>query len=79
MDFHSFYEQEHLLAEWAEKDNIQGNCMLSLLHNQSEKYCRIRNYAFTIPVIILNYYSFYTNWYYIILLWIHLPYFTRKK
>lgn len=42
-------EQEHLLAEWAEK----AACY-RWLHNQSEKYYRIRNYAFTIPVIILS-------------------------
>ena len=42
-------EQEHLLAEWAEK----AACY-RWLHNQSEKYYRVRNYAFTIPVIILS-------------------------
>ena len=42
-------EQEELLAEWAEK----AACY-RWLHNKSEKYYRIRNYAFTIPVIILS-------------------------
>jgi len=42
-------EQEELLAEWAEK----AACY-RWLHNQSEKYYRTRNYAFTIPVIILS-------------------------
>ena len=42
-------EQEELLAEWAEK----AACY-RWLHNQSEKYYRVRNYAFTIPVIILS-------------------------
>ena len=39
-------EQEELLAEWSEK----AACY-RWLHNQSEKYYRVRNYAFTIPVI----------------------------
>ena len=42
-------EQEELLAEWAEK----AACY-RWLHNKSEKYYRVRNYAFTIPVIILS-------------------------
>ena len=42
-------EQEELLAEWSEK----AACY-RWLHNQSEKYYRVRNYAFTIPVIILS-------------------------
>tara|TARA_Y100000389_G_scaffold22671_1_gene19388 strand:- start:10239 stop:11162 length:924 start_codon:yes stop_codon:yes gene_type:complete len=42
-------EQEELLAEWAEK----AACY-RWLHNKSEKYYRIRNYSFTIPVIILS-------------------------
>ena len=41
-------EQEHLLAEWAKSTCYRW------LHNQSEKYYRKRNYAFTIPVIILS-------------------------
>lgn len=42
-------EQEELLAEWAEK----AACY-RWLHNKSEKQYRCRNYAFTIPVIILS-------------------------
>jgi hypothetical protein len=42
-------EQEELLAEWAEK----AACY-RWLHNKSEKYYRVRNYSFTIPVIILS-------------------------
>ena len=42
-------EQEHLLAEWAEK----AACY-RWLHNKSEKQYRCRNYSFTIPVIILS-------------------------
>ena len=39
-------------------NGLKKNCY-RWLHNQSEKYYRVRNYAFTIPVIIL----FYFNWY----------------
>ena len=42
-------EQEELLAEWSEK----AACY-RWLHNKSEKYYRVRNYGFTIPVIILS-------------------------
>ena len=42
-------EQEELLAEWAEK----AACY-RWLHNKAEKQFRCRNYAFTIPVIILS-------------------------
>ena len=42
-------EQEKLLAEWAEK----AKCF-RWLHNRSEKSYRAKNYAFTIPVIILS-------------------------
>ena len=42
-------EQEELLAEWAEK----ATCY-RWLHSRSEKLYRIRNYTFTIPVIILS-------------------------
>ena len=42
-------EQEELLAEWAEK----AKCY-RWLHSRSEKKYRSRNYAFTIPVIILS-------------------------
>jgi hypothetical protein len=42
-------EQEELLAEWAEK----AACY-RWLHNKAEKQYRCRNYAFTIPVIILS-------------------------
>ena len=42
-------EQEEILAEWAEK----AACY-RWLHNKSEKQYRCRNYAFTIPVIILS-------------------------
>ena len=42
-------EQERLLAEWAEK----AKCF-RWLHNRSEKSYRSKNYAFTIPVIILS-------------------------
>ena len=45
MDFRT----KELLAEWSEK----AACY-RWLHNQSEKYYRIPNYAFTIPVIILS-------------------------
>jgi hypothetical protein len=43
------FEQEEILAEWAEK----ATCY-RWLHNKSEKQYRCRNYAFTIPVIILS-------------------------
>jgi hypothetical protein len=42
-------EQENLLAEWAEK----ASCY-RWLHSRCEKKYRCRNYAFTIPVIILS-------------------------
>jgi len=42
-------EQEELLAEWAEK----AKCY-RWLHSRAEKKYRKRNYAFTIPVIILS-------------------------
>lgn len=42
-------EQEELLAEWSEK----AKCY-RWLHARSEKLYRIRNYTFTIPVIILS-------------------------
>ena len=42
-------EQEELLAEWAEK----AACY-RWLHHHSEKRYRCRNFAFTIPVIILS-------------------------
>lgn len=42
-------EQEVLLAEWSEK----AKCY-RWLHARSEKLYRIRNYTFTIPVIILS-------------------------
>ena len=42
-------EQEYLLAEWAEK----AMCY-RWLHGRSEKSYRIKNYTFTIPVIILS-------------------------
>ena len=42
-------EQEELLAEWAEK----ASCY-RWLHSRAEKKYRCRNYAFTIPVIILS-------------------------
>jgi len=42
-------EQEELLAEWAEK-----SMCYRWLHGRSEKSYRIRNYSFTIPVIILS-------------------------
>mgnify|MGYP001217911949 CR=1 FL=1 len=42
-------EQEELLAEWAEK----AMCY-RWLHGRSEKSYRIKNYTFTIPVIILS-------------------------
>ena len=42
-------EQEFLLAEWAEK----ASCY-RWLHSRAEKKYRCRNYAFTIPVIILS-------------------------
>ena len=42
-------EQEALLAEWSEK----ATCY-RWLHSRSEKRYRCRNYAFTIPVIILS-------------------------
>jgi len=42
-------EQEELLAEWAEK----ASCY-RWLHHHSEKRYRCRNFAFTIPVIILS-------------------------
>ena len=42
-------EQEELLAEWAEK----ATCYRGL-HSRSEKLYRLRNYTFTIPVIILS-------------------------
>ena len=42
-------EQEELLAEWSEK----ATCY-RWLHGRSEKLYRSRNYAFTIPVIILS-------------------------
>ena len=41
--------QENLLAEWSEK----AACF-RWLHSRSEKRYRIRNYSFTIPVIILS-------------------------
>ena len=41
--------QEDLLAEWAEK----ASCY-RWLHSRAEKYYRCRNFAFTIPVIILS-------------------------
>jgi len=42
-------EQEELLAEWSEK----GSCY-RWLHSRAEKKYRCRNYAFTIPVIIMS-------------------------
>jgi len=42
-------EQEELLAEWAEK----GSCY-RWLHSRAEKKYRCRNYAFTIPVIVMS-------------------------
>ena len=42
-------EQEELLAEWSEK----AACF-RWLHSRSEKRYRVRNYTFTIPVIILS-------------------------
>lgn len=42
-------ELEQLLAEWAEK----ASCF-RWLHSRSEKSYRIKNYSFTIPVIILS-------------------------
>ena len=42
-------EQEELLAEWAEK----AMCY-RWLHGRSEKSYRVKNYTFTIPVIILS-------------------------
>jgi len=42
-------EQEELLAEWSEK----ASCY-RWLHHHSEKRYRCRNFAFTIPVIILS-------------------------
>ena len=42
-------EQEELLAEWSEK----GSCYRWLHHNSEKRY-RCRNFAFTIPVIILS-------------------------
>ena len=48
-DFKWTLEQEEILAELAEK----AACY-RWLHNKSEKQYRCRNYAFTIPVIILS-------------------------
>ena len=42
-------EQEELLAEWAEK-----SMCYRWLHGRSEKSYRVKNYTFTIPVIILS-------------------------
>jgi len=42
-------EQEELLAEWSEK----ASCYRWLHHNSEKRY-RCRNFAFTIPVIILS-------------------------
>lgn len=42
-------EQEDLLAEWAEK----ASCY-RWLHGRAEKKYRCRNYAFTIPVIVMS-------------------------
>ena len=42
-------EQEELLAEWSEKASCYAR-----LHNRSEKKFRFKNYAFTIPVIIMS-------------------------